>query len=150
MGTWGEGPFDNDAAQDWLEALCESEDAFTLLYNTLVFAAETPEEDYLEVDDGQTAVAAAEVVAVLLGSADPRRPPEPDLVHWVRANGHLFHDDLFVEDDEERPVDAFFTTLARGALMRVTGPQSELKALWRESADKTWSLGVERLNVRLG
>ena len=150
MGTWGEGPFDNDAAQDWLDSLWENDDAFTQLFNTLVHAAETPEEDYLDVDDGQAAVAAAEVVAVLLGNVDPKRPPVPDLADWVKANGHLFRDDLFVEEDEAEPSDALFSTLARAALMRVTGPQSELKALWAEGADKAWALSVERLNVRLG
>ena len=150
MGTWGEGPFDNDAAQDWLDALCESEDAFTLLFNTLVVVAETPEEDHLDVDDGQAAVAAAEVVAALLGNSDPKRPPEPDLIDWTRANGHLFRDDLFADEEDDDPADGYFSTVARGALMRLTGPQSELKSLWGEGSNKAWALGVERLNVRLG
>ncbi len=63
MGTWDVGPFSNDAAADLLSALDKAApaQALDLLGETLASAAAN--DGYLDVDDGQAAVAAAAVVA---------------------------------------------------------------------------------------
>ncbi|MBM4492526.1 DUF4259 domain-containing protein [Prescottella equi] len=66
MGTWGSGPFENDGAGDLLAGLREGDfviDDFT----------SHVDEEYLEADDAQAAIAYAEIVAVGRGieSASP-------------------------------------------------------------------------------
>ncbi|MBA3531067.1 MAG: DUF4259 domain-containing protein [Ardenticatenales bacterium] len=60
MGAWGPGGFDNDDALDWIDDLCEA-DTLDVLRDTLTAVAE--KEDYIQVDEGSEAVAAAEVHA---------------------------------------------------------------------------------------
>ena len=60
MGTWGSGPFENDGAGDLLAAIRAGDfdiDDYT----------RHVDEEYLEADDAQAAVALAEVVAVAHG-----------------------------------------------------------------------------------
>ena len=64
MGTWDSGPFDNDAAADFLSDLGSSPRAVATTLRRCIDAAPT---DYLDVDDGQAAIAAAELVALGLG-----------------------------------------------------------------------------------
>ena len=62
MGTWGSGPFENDGAGDLLAGLRAGDfaiDDFT----------RHADEDYLEADDAQAAIALAEVLAVGHGLA---------------------------------------------------------------------------------
>src|SRR5690348_12526834 len=62
MGTWGTGPFDNDGAGDWLETWKESGAALPD-YVRATLTEVLDNHEYLEVDDGQYAVAAAAVTA---------------------------------------------------------------------------------------
>ena len=64
MGTWDAGPFDNDAAADFLSDSGSSARALATALRRCVDADPT---DYLDVDDGQTAIAAAELVALGFG-----------------------------------------------------------------------------------
>ncbi len=64
MGTWDSGPFDNDAAADFLSDSGSSPHAIATTLRRCIDAAPT---DYLDVDDGQAAIAAAELVALGLG-----------------------------------------------------------------------------------
>jgi hypothetical protein len=57
MGTWGAGPFENDGAGDFLAALRAGDFRIDDFSGHL-------DEDYLEVDDAQAAIAIAEVLAV--------------------------------------------------------------------------------------
>lgn len=68
MGTWGSGPFENDGAGDLLAALRAGD------FDIDDYTGHVDEE-YLEVDDAQAAIALAEVVAV----ADGLRPAPPQL-----------------------------------------------------------------------
>ncbi|WP_430335148.1 DUF4259 domain-containing protein [Rhodococcus sp. ACT016] len=60
MGTWGSGPFENDGAGDLLAALRAGD------FEIDDFCGHVDEE-YLEVDDAQAAIALAEVVAAAHG-----------------------------------------------------------------------------------
>ncbi|MCU4122376.1 DUF4259 domain-containing protein [Variovorax sp. N23] len=62
-GAWGEGPFDNDDAQDWLIECSSSAGPGTIA--EAINAALRP--GYLEADAGSVAVAAAEVIAAADG-----------------------------------------------------------------------------------
>ena len=64
MGTWDAGPFDNDAAADFLSDSGSSPRALATAFRRCVDADPT---EYLDVDDGQTVIAAAELVALGLG-----------------------------------------------------------------------------------
>src|SRR5215472_6207325 len=63
MGTWGFGPFDNDAAADWLSELVEVGDVDFLLDALTVVRGRSDRT----VDASQRAVAAAEVIAAIGG-----------------------------------------------------------------------------------
>lgn len=113
MGTWDSGPFDNDAASDWASDL---QDASPENRAAVVRSALTLEEGYLDVDDGQAAVAAVAVVAVISGTAV--QPADwPDFLAGS--------DTLHLPDD--------LRDMAVTALDRVTDEDSELHGLWTDS-----------------
>lgn len=112
MGAWGGLPFENDAALDWLGQLEEGGGA--ALREALRTAAACPEGDYLDVDDGSAALAAAKVVALAFGKEREHLPDE--VTHWLNTEGR-----------EITPSDA---ALAKKAVERVLGSQSELSSLW--------------------
>ncbi|MFJ3395293.1 DUF4259 domain-containing protein [Leifsonia aquatica] len=59
MGAWGSGPFENDGAGDLLAEIGDGSFSF----DEIVWAFE--DDDYLEVDGGQMAIALAELVIVV-------------------------------------------------------------------------------------
>jgi hypothetical protein len=76
VGTWGEGAFDNDTAADWAREFDSADLAsgMRLIENALGRAAGTPAGRYLDGEDGDLAVAAAELVAYI---ADERSKEFP-------------------------------------------------------------------------
>ncbi|HEX8426760.1 DUF4259 domain-containing protein [Hymenobacter sp.] len=81
MSTWGYYTFDNDAAADFAEDFLENPNE-AVLYEALATAAE--EEGQLELEDASVALAAAEIVAGILGK------PAQDLpAGLVQAITHL-------------------------------------------------------------
>jgi hypothetical protein len=122
MGAWGSGPFDNDTAADWVYGLVDAttdEEALKVLESALSAAAETPEGEYLDADEGLCAVAAAAVVAAATGSATDDLPE--NVAEWL--TGHA------------AAVPVSLRGPGRKALNRVAGPNSELAELWAEGAD---------------
>ena len=129
MGAWGIGPFENDDAADWVYEVIETT-------NANVFAASlrnTSSKGYVEASEACCALAAAEIVAALLG-----RPSEdlPDEVReWVKS-GPLQADEALV-------------SLATAAASRVAN-DSELKELWDETDEsEAWQTSVNDLIDRL-
>ena len=119
MGTWSVGPFSNDAAADLLSALDEAAPAQARDLLREALANATANDGYLDVDDGQAAVAAAAVVA-----AQPLRGSRLDLSTvppWL-AEGGL---------DIPQELDG----LALAALDRVLEEDSELRGLWEDSQE---------------
>lgn len=72
MSTWGYYTFDNDAAADFAEDFLENPNE-PMLYEALATAAE--EEGQLELADASVALAAAEIVAGILGKPAQDLPP---------------------------------------------------------------------------
>ena len=133
MGTWGYGPFDNDDATDFAVCLdAASEHERVALIRAALMAA-TDNQQYLDLDDGAPAVAAAALVASRLPGGEEFAPdhygptgPIPDL-----------------------PSD--FVPLAIKAVDRVLASASELQSLWAEDtrAERPWHSSVLRLRSAL-
>jgi hypothetical protein len=133
MGAWGEKAFENDSALDWFNDLeAEGVDA---LRHLLESVADTEEADYLDVDDGAAAIAAAEIVAAARGRGRDR--VTKPVIAWLDANA-----DELVDDD---------LILAAQAVERVVAENSELRELWEEGGtDSPWHVDVRTLLTRLG
>lgn len=80
MSTWSHYTFDNDAAADFAEEFLENPNE-AMLYEALATVAE--EEGTVGLDDAHIALAAAEIVAAVLGKPAPDLPPGllPAVVH---------------------------------------------------------------------
>lgn len=126
MGAWGDKPFDNDSALDWLSAAADDVGALERAFETALSAS------YLDVDDGSPAVAAAAVVAAAFdGNVAELPAPARALAGEVRA-------------------DAKLRAHAVEALDRVLAPESELASLWGEGGeDSDFRRGIEQLRTRL-
>ncbi len=128
MGAWGTGSFENDDALDFLAGLDEEEDTDAVL-DALDAVADA---DYLEAPEASVAVAAAEVVAAMLGKPAPRLPKE--LAAWARTQG------------APEPELLTAATKALNAVLE----KSELKDLWDDSEEtERWVTGVKALLARL-
>jgi hypothetical protein len=133
MGAWGTGPFDNDAAADWvgdLEAAIANTFASTFQPVTAI------EIDlYLEEPEAGEAIAAAEVVAAMRGFPGDAVRDRPEVLAWAEQHVEWASTDLVNE--------------AVSAVERVQAA-SELRDLWAESDDlQTWVAGLDDLLSRL-
>jgi hypothetical protein len=132
MGAWGEKAFQNDSALDWVAEL--EAGGPKALRDALSAVACAGVEDYVDVDDGSRAVAAAEVVAAAFGLREVATQAVPA---WLDA-----HRAALVDDDRD---------LARRALKRVLDGPSELRGLWeQDGADSPWRAEVRSLLTALG
>ncbi len=138
VGAWGAGAFDNDGAADWSAEFDGIDRATGLetIRDALEAVAGAAPDDYIEVDDGQRAVAAAELVAVIVGETGSRSPYNETALDWIAR---------------ERPAaDRSVLELARASLARVLGATSELAELWDEAESSSWRSSVTDLATRLG
>jgi hypothetical protein len=131
MGCWGVGTFENDDASDWIWTLEES-DGLAVVERAL---AAPSSGACVETPEAREALAAAEVVAALLGH--PASDLPVDVARWVA---------------EHRGLDA--RALRDAALRRVRavlGNDSELRARWEENEDEFpfWKATLEALIARL-
>jgi hypothetical protein len=130
MGAWAVGNFDNDDALDWTSDLSESKGSGAIRSAL----KEASSEGYLEAPVACAALAAAEVVAALLGNPSPSLPDE--VREWIKHNRIEVDHDLL--------------SLARAAVIRVK-EKSELHELWQDSKDYTqWQALEDDLLERLG
>jgi hypothetical protein len=126
MGAWAVGPFDNDAAQDWLLTADAGDGAVAAAL------ANVGSDGWLDVDEGSAAVAAAAVVAAACDGDTAALPAEAAKL----ARG------LRVDDELRR--------LTIAAMERVGGEESELCALWAESdAAANWGAILDAIVTRV-
>jgi hypothetical protein len=130
MGAWGHQTFENDDACDWLCELEDAEDSSVLAdtFDTIPKEA----DEYVEAPEASMALAAAEVVAALLGRPAAKLPEE--VTAWLARQHGV----------KPAPVKK-----AVRATRRVLA-NSELRELWEESEDfPKWQAAVEDLLKRL-
>ncbi len=132
MGVWDVGAFDNDDALDWLGDLLEHDDPNMIadVLNTVVRLGE--DDEPLEDDLCNEALAAIELVAALKGSPAPDLPQE--VQEWV---------------NHQSPPTPALVSLALEALELIRN-YSELKEAWEETeyADD-WYATLDDLEARL-
>ena len=130
MGAWGMGSFDNDDAGDWVCELVDGDDP-DFLNKTFDQVLEIG-DDYLENPEAGSGVAAAEVVAALVGRPSQDLPDE--VSDWIAGKDKPKHDLL---------------KKAQTALKRIL-KQSELEDSIIDPKDAVeWRNGVENLLNRL-
>lgn len=137
MGTWSGESFGNDTAADWAGDLIDGGSLATVR-ETLVRAADTAPEDYLDSDEACEAVAAAEVVAAAAGRSLGPDPYSEDALAW----------------GDTHPEVAELVPEAQAAIARIMAPNSELLELWSEDRDDEmpdpeWKSHVDDLVARL-
>ena len=132
MGTWGPGPFDNDAAADFLEAAQASPSLSVV--KVLRGVATAPVGQYIDVDDGGAAWAASELVVLAFGRGDTSA--QDDRVLDIVAK-------LTPSEELRR--------LALDALRRIANrATSELAGLWHEGSDgEQFDAALAHLRKRL-
>jgi hypothetical protein len=129
MGTWGALPFENDNASDWVWNLEEAEDT-SVLTDTLEAVADAEEIE----EDSEEAVAAAEVVAAMLGKPLPEVPGEVE---------------AFVKRQGKKKPPTGLVDLAVKAVKRIS-KESDLKERWKEAdGEEEWQDSLKDLLKRL-
>lgn len=134
MGAWSHEPFGNDSACDWASDL-EGTTDFSMIETALDEMIEA-EDDYLDADLGSAAIAAAEVLAKVLGQAT-QTEGYPDVVdEWLDQVGSKPSTELLQK--------------AQRALELVLTEESELYELWMESEEyMIWQESVFKLQAAL-
>ncbi|GAB5481349.1 MAG: hypothetical protein Pars92KO_11060 [Parasphingorhabdus sp.] len=128
MGAWGPGSFENDSALDWVSGISSLEDV-AAKFDAL---ADLEEAD-IDVDLASEIIAAAEIVAMLMGQIAPDAP----------------EDALKKVDNFAKP-DAALVAQAKMAVSEVLG-ESELLDLWSENLEDSagWNVAITGLITRL-
>ena len=128
MGAWGIKPFENDDAGDWE---CELEDDGL----DAVRRAFDLSDDYIEVDEGGAAIAAAETVAAMRGN------PAADLPEDVRT---------FAAKHPEVADDLLHAAREAVAAVDSDGERSEVFGLWEDAGTlDEWRATIADLRRRL-
>lgn len=134
MGTWSHEPFGNDTANDWAYDLEETKD-LSLIVRVFDGVLELGDE-YLEADQACEAVAAAEVLAKILGRGTQTDTYTEKVDEWLQTIS-------------EQP-SAELLNKAKQVLRRILAEDSELKELWEESDDaEAWRDNIQTLIARL-
>lgn len=130
MGAWGMGSFENDGALGLLADVVHSDDLSVVRE---VIDGVLANDDYIEVDDAQEAMAAGEVVALLMGRAGEKLPER--LITWQQA--HPLKADDALREQAAQAVQKVFDA-------------SEMRELWEETPNfAEWQAAVQDLLKRL-
>jgi hypothetical protein len=129
MGAWGSGPFENDAALDWVHELERSNDReFPLTVLRHLDAAAG-----IGGREGEVGVAAAEAVAASRGW--PSEPLPGGVLDWLEGTG----------GSTEAPA----AELALRVVNAIDGDTSDLRSLWDEAGGAGWRERMTDLRERL-
>ena len=145
MSIWGPGPFDNDDGADWFADL-RDEPALNLIREALEEISDQTHVGYLEVTDGAEAVAAAEVLAELLGSPGD----DPVLDEELEELAESLKKELKRESkrDIQKLVKQAIDALE---IILNDAENSELRQMWEEQAGEmsAWTATMTKLQQRL-
>ncbi|MEU9273817.1 DUF4259 domain-containing protein [Streptomyces sp. NPDC048342] len=129
MGTWDTGPFDNDTAADFANALDDAEPAEREALIRGVLTRTVDAADYLT--EAEEAVAAAALIGAQCPGGEPIDTP-----HGPESTMPVFPTDL--------------RTLADDALARIIGDEAGLASNWVDPGDwKQWQAMLNRLRAVL-
>lgn len=132
MDIWGTGPFENEAGAAFADEVVQ-DGAFALAEAFDV--ALDPDTDFLAAEEGHRTLAAAEILAAAL-DGDTQNIVSARLRAWVQEADRA---DLLPLRD-----------VARDAVDRVVGPDSEVPDLWADSAEADeWTSAAQTLRARL-
>lgn len=132
MGAWDATSFGNDTANDWAYGLEECDDLSYIdaTFQKILDAG----SDYIESSDAEKAIAAAEVLAWLLGRPTPVNAYTKKVATWIAAH-------------PIQPPPALIQK-ALSAIERIEGESSELSELWEGVPE--WITSITDLRTRLG
>ncbi|MFC4636852.1 DUF4259 domain-containing protein [Deinococcus hohokamensis] len=132
MKVWGTGPFDNEVGAAFAQEV--QQDGPLALAEAFEVALD-PDTDFLAAEEGHRVLAAAQIlVSVLTGDTAPLT--DAGLRAWVQGVPRA---DLLPLRD-----------LAREALDRTLGPDSDLPDLWEDEDAQVWQGTVQSLQSHLG
>ncbi|MCI4066078.1 DUF4259 domain-containing protein [Micromonospora sp. R77] len=118
MGTWGNGPFDNDTAADWCSDLDDADVAKRPAMVREALNRAAGEDGYLDADIACEAIAAAAIVAAQQPGGQPITSPyAPD----------------FLLNGGQLDVPGDLAVLAARALDRIMSTDSEWRDLWQDA-----------------
>lgn len=130
MGAWSHEPFGNDDANDWAYGLEDAKD-FSLIEAALDRVLQTG--GYLEAPEASEAIAAAEVLAKLLGKGTQSDTYTEKVDEWVNSVSI-------------RPSQGLLSK-AQQSLARILGANSELCELWSEGDNTEWVASIKALQI---
>ncbi|WP_020558553.1 DUF4259 domain-containing protein [Thiofilum flexile] len=135
MGAWSHEPFGNDTACDWAYDLENTHD-LSLIEQAFDEVLDLGTDDYLDSYEGSHAVAAAEVLAKLLGKG-------------TQTDGYTSKIDAWVQSIHIQPSETLLKK-AQQALTRIMTENSELQELWGETDDyNEWVNSINTLQAAL-
>ncbi len=130
MGAWSHEPFGNDTAGDWAYGLEGATDTSPLeaAFETVLSTG----DEYLEAPEAEEAIAAAEVVAKMLGSG-------------TQVDAYTEKVDEWVAQISTQPT-MELRRKAAAAMRRVLSANSEIAELWSESEEsEEWTSTIQKL-----
>ena len=134
MGAWGHRNFENDSAMDFVGDFLESPTEVSISDSLSFVIDARAEEEYIEVDEASAALAAAEIVAAIIGRAASDLPKE-----LAAAIGKMSF-----EPNQK------LINRARKAVTVILR-ESELQELWGEGGEPNdWQQVQQELLTRLG
>jgi Domain of unknown function (DUF4259) len=134
MGAWGSGVFENDTACDFASTVAEGGGipALTQALDRVL----SSEGEYLEARHAEEGLAAAEIVARLIG-----RP--------FRETAYTASIDAWVESAQVKASDELIEK-AKISIVRILSERCELLELWTDSKDfEGWKRNTEEMLTRL-
>ena len=134
MGAWSVESFGNDTACDWSYGL-EGTNDLRYVEEAIAKVHAVPTDKPLDADIAEEAIAAAEVVARLLGNAGELTTYTKVVDEWV-ANHPLKPSNNLVDE-------------AASALRRILTPPSELRELWDDGNIEQWEQQSKNLIDRI-
>lgn len=145
MSIWGPGPFDNDDGADWFADI-RDEPSLEMIREAIEEISDPHHVGYLEVTDGAEAVAAAHVLAELLGSPGDNPVFDDELeevAETLKAE---------IEKEGKRDIQKLIKQ-AIDALEIVLNDteNSELRQMWEEQSEMMpqWVAAMTSLQQRL-
>ncbi len=134
MDAWDSSAFGNDSANDWLAELLETSDIGMVVaaFDTVLGTG----DEVVDLQDGEEAVAAAEVVACMAGKPGKVGDVVERVESWM--------------DEYELEIDGALASKARRAVDRVYNEPSELREGWEEDGGvDEWRNALADLKDRL-